>query len=131
MTVNAIVVACGLFSMSFSANLWLTAISMGFLATGLAMNFGLANTIVQEQAPPHLRGRISAVFGISFFGLMPVAGIIIPSVSDLIGIRTALGMAAVLFGIGASIVLTTAGRKVCECPSVPVPESESEPVLVP
>ena len=52
---------------------------MGALAIGLATNFGLANTIVQERAPAHLRGRISAVFGLSFFGLMPIAGLVITS----------------------------------------------------
>ena len=51
---------------------------MGLLAIGFSMNFGLANTIVQERAPSPLRGRISAVFGLSFFGLMPIAGLGIP-----------------------------------------------------
>lgn len=124
MTGSAIGVAIALFSMSRSSNFVLTAISMGILAIGLAMNFGLANTIVQEQAPAPLRGRISAVFGMSFFGLMPIAGLAIPGLSDLIGMRTALGVASVLFGIGAFLVLNTAGRKVCEPPVGPVPEAE-------
>ena len=51
---------------------------MGLLAIGLSMNFGLANTIVQEHAPAALRGRVSAVFGMSFFGLMPIAGLVVP-----------------------------------------------------
>ncbi|HEY4283656.1 MAG TPA: MFS transporter, partial [Chthoniobacterales bacterium] len=73
MTANAIAVAAALFCMSRSNNFLLTAASMGFLAIGLSMNFALANTIVQERAPAALRGRISAVFGLSFFGLMPIA----------------------------------------------------------
>jgi MFS family permease len=97
---------------------------MGLLAIGLSMNFALANTIVQERAPTPLRGRISAVFGMSFFGLMPIAGLGIPGLADLIGMRTALGVAAVVFGIGAFIVLNIAGRKVCEPPATPVPEPE-------
>src|SRR5205823_12616713 len=36
---------------------------------GLATNFGLASTIVQERAPDYLRGRVSAVFMLSFVGL--------------------------------------------------------------
>lgn len=135
MTGNAIAVAAALFSMSQAVNFWLTAISMGLLAIGLSVNFGLANTIVQERAPAHLRGRISAVFGISFFGLMPIAGLLIPGVSDLIGMRTALGVAAIAFGLGAFLILKSAGRKVCENPEVgaPVgePEPEPAPVVVP
>jgi MFS family permease len=133
MTGNAIAVAAALFSMSQSHSFWLTAMSMGLLAVGLSMNFGLANTIVQERAPAALRGRISAVFGLSFFGLMPIAGLVIPGVSDLIGMRTALGVASVAFGIGAFLVLNAAGRKVCECPEpeTAVPVSDAEPVVVP
>ena len=133
MTANAIAVASALFCMSRSANFFLTAASMGFLAIGLSMNFALANTIVQERAPSPLRGRISAVFGLSFFGLMPIAGLGIPGLSDLIGMRTALAIAAVIFGIGAFIILNRAGHKVCECKdsSAAIPEPESEPVVVP
>ena len=129
MTGNAIAVAVALFCMSLSNSFWLTALSMGSLAIGLAMNFGLANTIVQEQAPAHLRGRVSAVFGMSFFGLMPIAGLAIPGLSDLIGMRTALGVAAVAFGIGAFLVLNAAGRKICDRPVAPMAEPEIAPLV--
>ena len=133
MTGNAIAVASALFCMSRSNSFLLTAASMGLLAIGLSMNFALANTIVQERAPSPLRGRISAVFGLSFFGLMPIAGLGVPGLSDLIGMRTALGAAAIIFGIASFIILNAAGRKVCE-PAVPAtPETTvaQEPVVVP
>jgi MFS family permease len=88
------------------------------------MNFGLANTIVQEHAPPHLRGRVSAVFGLSFFGLMPIAGLIVTGFSDLVGMRTALAVASIIYGTGAFLILTAAGRHVCDQPVSPVPEPE-------
>jgi MFS family permease len=101
---------------------------MAAIAIALSMNFGLTNTIVQEQAPPHLRGRVSAVVGMSFFGLMPVAGLIIPGFADLIGMRTILTIASVIYGIAAVSVLSIAGRHVCDQPVVPAPEPEIEPV---
>ncbi len=128
MSGNVLAVAAGVFSMSRSHNFALTACSMGVLAIALSMNFGLANTIVQEHAPAPLRGRISAVFGLSFFGLMPIAGLIIPGFSDLIGMRTALTVASVIYGILAFSVLSMAGRHVCDRPVSPVPESEMAPV---
>ncbi len=94
---------------------------MGMLAIGLSLNFGLAGTIVQERSPGPLRGRISAIFGLSFFGLMPLAGLIITGLADLIGMRMALAVAASLFAIGAVTVLTAAGRTGCECPKHPCP----------
>jgi MFS family permease len=128
MSGNVLAIAAGVFFMSRSHSFLLTACSMGVLAIALSMNFGLANTIVQEHAPAHLRGRVSAVFGLSFFGLMPIAGLIVTGFSDLVGMRTALAFASVIYGIAAFVVLSMAGRHVCDRPVSPVPESEMAPV---
>src|SRR5437762_3028511 len=128
MSGNVLAIAAGVFLMSISQSFLLTACAMGAIAIALSMNFGLANTIVQEQAPAHLRGRVSAVFGMSFFGLMPVAGLITPGFADLIGMRTTLTIASVIYGIAAFSVLSLAGRHVCDRPVSPAPEPEIEPV---
>jgi MFS family permease len=125
---NVLAIAVGVFLMSRSQSFLLTASAMGVIAIALSMNFGLANTIVQEQAPAYLRGRVSAVVGMSFFGLMPIAGLIMPGFSDLIGMRTTLGIASVIYGIAAASVLSLAGRHVCDRPISPAPEPEIEPV---
>jgi MFS family permease len=132
MTAAALLVAAALFLLSRSNSFLLTACCMGTLAVGLSLNFGLAGTIVQERSPGPLRGRISAIFGLSFFGLMPIAGLLITGLSDLIGMRTALAVAATLFAVGSFLVLSAAGRKGCECAdkSVPVAEPEPAPVTV-
>jgi len=45
---------------------------MEFSLLGYRANFGLANTIVQETGAGSVaRAEFSAVFGLSFFGLMP------------------------------------------------------------
>ena len=124
MSGNVLAVATGVFLMSQSHSFVLTACAMGVIAVALSMNFGLANTIVQEHAPAHLRGRVSAVFGMSFFGLMPIAGLIVPGFSDLVGMRTALAVAAVIYGIGGFSVLSLAGRHVCDRPISPAAEPE-------
>ena len=130
MTSAVVLVALALLCMSQSSSFVLTAISMGILAVGLSANFGLANTIVQERAPAALRGRVSAVFGLSFFGLMPIAGLLTTGLSDLIGMRTALGISAVLFGIFAVLILNFAGRTGCEKTGATVPKTEAQPAAV-
>lgn len=100
------VVGAALFVMSRTSTFIIAASAMGAMAIGLATNFGLANTIVQERAPAHLRGRISAVFGLSFFGLMPIAGLVITSLSDAIGMRPAMSIAAIIYAAGALYVLS-------------------------
>jgi MFS family permease len=128
MTGNVVAIAVGVFLMGQSNSFLLTACAMGAIAIALSMNFGLANTVVQEQAPAHLRGRVSAVFGMSFFGLMPIAGLITPGFSDLIGMRTTLMIASVIYVIGAVSVLSVAGRHVCDHAISPAPAPEIEPV---
>jgi predicted MFS family arabinose efflux permease len=130
MTVAVIVVSAALFCMSRASDFTLTAIAMGVLAVGLSLNFGLAGTIVQERAPAPLRGRISAIFGLSFFGLMPVAGLLTTGLADLIGMRTAFMVSAILFGGGAVFIMNLAGRNVEgePVPTIPLPEPEPAPV---
>ncbi|MEO5721901.1 MAG: MFS transporter, partial [Chthoniobacterales bacterium] len=125
------VVALALFVMSRTSTFAIAALAMGALAIGLATNFGLANTIVQERAPAHLRGRISAVFGLSFFGLMPVAGLVITSLSDLIGMRPAMGIAAALYAAGALFVLSRCDHTMpIDGEVVPVTEPAPQPVPI-
>ena len=129
MTGAAVLAAIALFFLSRSNGFLLTACCMGALAIGISLNFGLAGTIVQERSPGPLRGRISAIFGLSFFGLMPIAGLLITGLSDLIGMRTALAVAAGLYGIGSVLVLSAAGRTVCERAKTAVPEAETAPIV--
>jgi MFS family permease len=128
MTGNVLAISIGVFGMARAHTFWITAGAMGLIAVALSMNFGLANTIVQEHAPAPLRGRVSAIFGMSFFGLMPIGGLVVPGISDLIGMRPALTVASIMYAVLAVTVLSLAGRHVCDRPVSPVPESEMAPV---
>src|SRR6058998_3982619 len=130
MMVNVGIVACAIFSLSRAPNFYLATALLIFNSLGLAMNFGLANTIVQERAPDYLRGRVSAVFMLSFVGLMPVAGLGITGLSDLIGMRTALAIAAGCYAVIALIVLGRVRRQ-CAQPAVsetPSAETPAPPI---
>jgi MFS family permease len=81
---------------------------------GMATNFGLASTIVQERAPDYLRGRVSAVFMLSFVGIMPIAGLGVTSLSDWIGMPTALAIAAVSYGTITLLILARVRKQCCE-----------------
>jgi MFS family permease len=93
---------------------------------GLATNFGLCSTIVQERAPDYLRGRVSGVFMLSFVGVMPFAGLGVTSLSDAIGMPTALAIAAIVYGTITLAVLARFRRQCCE-----PPVSESQPAETP
>ena len=130
MMVNVCIVACAIFGLSRAPSFYVATALLIFNSLGLSMNFGLANTIVQERAPDYLRGRVSAVFMLSFVGLMPVAGLGITGLSDLIGMRTALAIAAGCYAVIALIVLGRVRRQ-CAQPAVtetPSTEAPAPPI---
>ena len=75
------------------------------LTLGTSTLFGLANTIVQERAPDALRGRVSAIVGLSFFGVLPFAGLLVTEFADLAGLRMAMGAGAACFAVAAFFIL--------------------------
>ncbi len=91
------------------AFLW-AAGSLTGLALGVSTLVGLSNTVVQERAPAEIRGRVSAIAGLSFFGLLPFAGMVMASLADWIGIRAALLAAACTYAAVGCLVLLWAGK---------------------
>src|SRR5207237_9183985 len=85
---------------------------------------------VHKRASSVLRGTVAAVFVLIFFVLIPIAGLLTTCLSDFIGIRTALGISAVLFGIFSVLILNVAGRTGCEKTGVIVPKTEAQPAAV-
>src|SRR5437773_4067734 len=112
--------------MSRAPSFYIATALMIINSLGLATNFGLASTIVQERAPDYLRGRVSAVFMLSFVGLMPIAGLGVTSLSDFIGMPTALAIAAIVYGAITLLILARVRRQCCE-PAL----SEATPVETP
>lgn len=114
MMVNTVAISTVITALSFAPSFYVV---MGLLiinSLGLAMNFALCSTIVQERAPDYLRGRVSAVFMLSFVGMMPFAGLGVTGLSDLIGMRTALMVAAIAYGVITIIVLARVRRQCAE-----------------
>lgn len=117
MMVCAIGVTLAIFGLSRGPSFYLATGLLIINSLGLATNFGLCSTIVQERAPDYLRGRVSAVFMLSFVGLMPIAGLGVTSLSDLIGMPTALAIAAAIYGAVTLVVLGRI-RKRCDQPGI-------------
>jgi len=117
MMVNATAVSLVVIGLSFAPSFYVVMALLIVNSLGLATNFGLCSTIVQERAPDYLRGRVSAVFMLSFVGLMPIAGLGVTSLSDFIGMRTALMIAAIVYGTVTLLVLAWV-RKDCSQPGV-------------
>jgi len=115
MMINATAVSLVVIGLSFAPSFYVAMALLIVNSLGMATNFGLCSTIVQERAPDYLRGRVSAVFMLSFVGIMPLAGLGVTSLSDAIGMPTALVIAAIVYGVITLIVLARV-RKQCAEP---------------
>ena len=117
MMVNTIAISAVIIGLSFAPSFYVAMALLIVNSLGLATNFGLCSTIVQERAPDYLRGRVSAVFMLSFVGIIPFAGLGITSLSDRIGMPTALVIAAIAYGAISLFVLARV-RKDCAEPGM-------------
>jgi MFS family permease len=131
MVLAALSVMFAVFALSRVHAFGFAAGSLVVTSFGLSLIFGLSNTIVQERAPATLRGRVSAVMGLSFFGLMPVAGLGVTSLADAIGMRTALAASAVGYGVVAVLILSWIGGRLNETPAALTSPTVPEVATVP
>ncbi len=56
---------------------------------------------------------MSALAGLSFFGLIPFAGVGFSSLADAIGMRHAILLGGIAFGVAATSILLGPGRRAC------------------
>ena len=103
------IICCALFSLSLANTFLWAAGTLVCLALGVSSLIALSNTVVQERAPDEIRGRVAAVAGLSFFGLLPFAGMIMAAVADWIDIRHALLYSSCCYAAIGIIVLWWAG----------------------
>jgi MFS family permease len=107
--ISAGLVTLAMIALGSAHGLLLALPSLVLMTFGTSTLFGLANTIVQERAPDSLRGRVSALAGLSFFGVLPFAGLITSHLADWIGMRSAMIAGALGFGLCATLLLGAKG----------------------
>ncbi len=99
---NVLILAASNIAMAWSPNLetaFVFAIPLGF--GGAAMIAG-ANSIIQAESPPDMRGRLLALTAVAFLGSTPIGGPITGWIADHISVSWSLGyggMIAVCSGL--------------------------------
>ena len=69
---------------------------------GMMSQITISNTLIQTTVQPNMRGRMISFFAMAFFGMQPLGGLIIGSVSQWIGVPgtvLAEGCIAILIGL--------------------------------
>jgi MFS family permease len=131
MMICATAITGAILGLSCAPNFYIVTALLIVNSLGLATNFGLCSTIVQERAPDYLRGRVSAVFMLSFVGLMPIAGLGVTSLSDFIGMPKALAIAAIAYGTITLLILARVRKQCCEPALSESATAETPPPPVP
>lgn len=91
----------------FSLARWLPLSLISLVAVGGAsiLIFNLANALVQTQASDQLRGRVMSVYSFTFFGLMPIGGLLAGAVAESAGEPvTVMLLALISLGSAATIL---------------------------
>jgi len=63
----------------------LSVIVIAVIGAALVVTFNLANSLVQTESPDPLRGRVMAIYGLAFFGFIPIGGLLVGTAAERIG----------------------------------------------
>ena len=98
--------ATGLIVFGLGPPLPASIVSVSFVGGGFVIYASASLTLVQALAPPSLRGRLTSVFSLLYWGLMPVGGLLGGLSAQAFSARTTMlgaGIGLVVLGVFASI----------------------------
>lgn len=85
----------------FTLVLGVAAVGSFILGFSIAACLGMVATILQQNAPDRLRGRIMSLQTLVFTGTMPFAALLMSKITDIITMPVEMFAAAFLYGIAA------------------------------
>ena len=100
-----VVITLALCALAWSRHLAFSVTAVGIVSFGIASTLGVSSTMVQESVPDALRGRVMSLYSLAFTGVAPFAALAIARLTDLIGMRRELTMAAVLYGVCGAVLI--------------------------
>ncbi len=86
----------GLFLFSLSNVLTVSLLVIFFTGFGMIVQFAAANTLLQHIVDEDKRGRVVALYGLSFMGLTPLGSLLLGSISPSIGVQVTLAISGLL-----------------------------------
>lgn len=125
---NGVLLGVSGFALAWAPNAWAAvafAVPVGF---GGAAFISSQNAIVQQEAPPDMRGRLLALGAVAFLGTTPIGAPITGWVADHVGAEWSLAYGSVIALFVVAIGLTMRWRSVRA--EVPADQYELAPVFV-
>jgi MFS family permease len=101
LAVNTLIFGAGLVLFSHMPSYPLALMCAMLAGFGMMSQVTITNTLVQTTADPKMRGRMISFYAMAFFGMQPLGGLIVGSVSQMIGVPNTVlaeGCIALLIG---------------------------------
>jgi MFS family permease len=95
----SLLAAAAMLAFSLSRRYPLSLALLFFVGFGIVCQATTSNGFLQLSVPDALRGRMMALFGIFFLGMMPLGNLVAGFVAHLSGAPLALGLGAVVSGV--------------------------------
>lgn len=100
---TSFVASFGLIAFSLSNNSILSIILIFFTGFGMIAQFAATNTLLQHIVDDDKRGRVVALYGMSFMGITPLGSLLLGSVSPWVGVQITLVVSGVFCLLAALI----------------------------
>jgi MFS family permease len=102
LAINTLIFGAGLILFSHEGNYVLALIFSTIAGFGMMSQITISNTIIQTTSDVNMRGRVISFYAMAFFGMQPLGGLLIGSVSKWIGTTNTIlceGIIALLIGL--------------------------------
>lgn len=100
--INTLVFGAGLILFSHERNYALALFFVAIAGFGMMSQITVSNTLIQTTVAPNMRGRVISFYAMAFFGMQPLGGLLVGSISKWVGTTDTLmgeGVAALLIGL--------------------------------
>ena len=99
--INTLIFGAGLVLFSHEGNYILALIFSALAGFGMMSQITISNTVIQTSSDINMRGRVISFYAMAFFGMQPLGGLLIGSISKWIGTtNTVLGEGVIALLIG-------------------------------
>jgi MFS family permease len=99
---NTLIFGAGLVIFSHMHNYPLALLFAVITGFGMMSQITISNTLIQTTVSPAMRGRVISLYAMAFFGMQPLGGLLVGSISQWVGTPDTVmgeGIVALLIGI--------------------------------
>jgi len=107
---TAIVFALGLMSLSLSTSVMLSLVLLYLTGLGMIIQYASTNTLIQTIVDDSKRGRVMALYGMSFLGVTPVGSLLLGSIAGVVGVQITLFASSIVCLVAAGLYSRRIGK---------------------